>query len=64
LKMKQIRADKGISAAKLARIAEMHPSSISQIETHRLDPYPAQRTKIAAALGWKGDPADLFKEAE
>lgn len=44
----------------LARIAEMHVSSISQIESGRLRPYPSQAEKIANALDWKGDPGQLF----
>lgn len=48
----------------LAREAGMHVSSISQIESGRLSPYPGQVAKIAAALGWDGDPMELFEEVE
>jgi ribosome-binding protein aMBF1 (putative translation factor) len=41
----------GWSQSKLAREAEMHPSTICQIENGRLVPYPAQARKLAGALG-------------
>lgn len=48
----------------LSRITGMHPTSISAIENGRLRPYPGQVDKIVAALGWTGDPAELFEEVE
>ena len=46
----------------LARRAEMHVSSISQIESGRLIPYEKQVEKIAKALNWEEDPKELFAE--
>jgi len=62
LKMTAIRNEKGMSMSALARKAEMHVSSISQIEHGRLVPYPVQKQKIANALDWTDDIDDLFKE--
>ena len=46
----------------LARRAGMHVSSISQIESGRLLPYPRQQEKIAHALEWEDDLRELFEE--
>ena len=54
----------GLSMSKLARKADMHPSTVSLIERGRLAAYPSQILKLVCALGWNGDPADLFKEVE
>lgn len=62
--MTELRKEQGLSMSALAREAEMHVSSISQIEGGRLMPYPGQVAKIAAALNWEGNPAELFQERE
>ena len=60
----KVRTEKGLSMSALARMAEMHVSSVSQIENGRLSPYPTQKEKIAKALGWTGDVDELFAESE
>ena len=60
MKLVEIRKEKGLSQSALARLAELHPATISQIEHGRLKPYPSQMAKIAKALGWEGDAAELF----
>lgn len=60
--MTELRKQKGLTMSGLARRAEMHVSSISQIENGHLRPYPRQAQKIASALDWRGDVSDLFKE--
>lgn len=62
--MTELRKEQGLSMSALAREAEMHVSSISQIEGGRLMPYPGQVAKIAAALNWEGNPAELFQDCE
>lgn len=62
--MTELRKERGLSMSAFARKAEMHVSSISQIEGGRLMPYPGQIMKIAAALNWEGNPAVLFQERE
>ena len=49
--IKELRERRGWSQARLAREAEMHPSTICSIERGRLRPYPGQAAKIAEALG-------------
>ena len=48
--MRARRERLGLSKSALAREAEMHPSTVSQIETGRLAPYPAQAEKLEKAL--------------
>jgi len=45
-----MRRKKGWSQSELGRRAGVHPASISQIESGRLNPYPIQLEKIADAL--------------
>ena len=58
------RKARGWSMSRLAREASMHVSTISLIESGRMKPFPSQAEKLAAALGWKGETADLFGEEE
>ena len=60
----QERESAGLSKAALARKADMHPTTVTQIENGRLLAYPGQMAKLAKALGWDGDPAGLFKEVD
>ena len=62
LKMTEVRKSRGLSMSALARRAEMHVSSISQIESGHLVPYEKQVSKIAKALNWEDDPKSLFVE--
>lgn len=64
LEMTKERKARKLSMSALAATAHMHVSSVSQIESGRLKPYPGQVRKICAALEWQGDPMDLFKEVE
>lgn len=48
--VKRRRERLGLSKSAFARECGMHPSSISQIELGRLNPYPGQVTKIVAAF--------------
>ena len=50
----EARERKGWSKAELARKANMNASTISQIESGRINPYPGQLVKIARALGIEG----------
>lgn len=51
-----------ISQAKLARLAGVNQTSMSRIERGKEPPYPNRAARIAAALGWNGDPKELFEE--
>ena len=48
--IKRRREALGISKSALAREAELHVSTMSQIELGRLKPYPGQIEKISKAL--------------
>ena len=56
------RKRKGISQAKLARLADVNASSMNRIERGKEPAYPRRGQKIADALGWTGDPMELFEE--
>lgn len=58
------RMKKGMSQAELARRIGANQSSLSRIERGKEPPYPLRSIRIARALGWEGDPAELFEEAE
>jgi transcriptional regulator with XRE-family HTH domain len=65
--LKQERKKLGLSQAKLAQKADLHPTTVSNIETGNLIPWPGQREKLARALraeGWDGNPDALFEEAK
>ena len=57
-----IRKAKGMNRSQLARAASMQAGTITWIETGRFVPYASQLKKIADALGWEGDPSELFEE--
>jgi ribosome-binding protein aMBF1 (putative translation factor) len=64
LTLTKARQSLKLSQAKLAQRADMHPSTISNIETGNLKPWDGQRKKIEAALkelGWDNS-EDLFTE--
>ena len=58
------RWKKGWSMAELARQCGANASSISRIERGLEPPYPLRAQRIAASLGWRGNPMDLFEEVD
>lgn len=58
----KVREDAHISQRKLDRLSDVCASDISKAETRGLRLYPVQMERIAAALGWKGDPMELLEE--
>lgn len=54
----------GLSQSKLARLSDVNQTSMSRIERGLEPPYPRRAARIAEALGWEGDPMDLFEEAD
>lgn len=58
------RRKRGMSQAAIARATGANPSSISRIESGKEPPYPFRARRIADALGWEGDPMELFEEVE
>lgn len=57
------REAQGMSRSELARRAALNASTVGQIEAGRFIPYPGQLAKLAAALGYEGDPKTLLDEA-
>jgi transcriptional regulator with XRE-family HTH domain len=55
LQMTALRRQRGWSQAELARRAGMHNSTVCQIESARLRPYPRQLGALAMALGIASD---------
>ena len=53
-----------MSQSKLARIADVNQTSMSRIERGLEPAYPMRARRIADALGWAGDPMELFEEAD
>ena len=54
----------GLSQSKLARLADVNQTSMSRIERGLEPAYPMRARRIADALGWTGDPMELFEEAD
>lgn len=57
-----IRRSKGWSQRKLGEAAKVSASYICNAESRGMTLYPNQTKRLADALGWKGDPAELFEE--
>lgn len=64
MKLKDEREKQNLSQSKLAAMADMHPSTVSQIEAGRYVAYPSQLKKLAKALDWDGDPAALVEPGD
>lgn len=60
--LKRVRGLRGLSQASLAKAAQVTPSTVSQIECGRADPWKPQAERIAAALKWRGDVGALFRD--
>lgn len=54
----------GWSKAELGRRARIHPSRMGQAENGRAVPYDVELRRIAEALDWPGEPADLLREVD
>lgn len=53
---------RNISQAKLARLADVNQVSMSRIVNGLEPAFPHRGKRIAEALGWEGNPDDLFEE--
>lgn len=60
-KMEELRLAKGHSKSALARQAGLNQVTVIEATNGRR-PYRSQLERIAAALGWKGDPEELLRE--
>lgn len=62
LRLTKERNRRGLSQAELSRISCVNQSSMSRIERGIEPAYPQRGQRIADALGWAGDYAELFEE--
>lgn len=62
LKLELLRRD--MSQRELAERAHVNEASISRICRGKEPAYTKRGERIAAALGWTGDPAELFEEVD
>lgn len=51
-----------MSQSECARRANVNQTSMSRIMSGKEPPYPNRGKRIADAIGWKGDPQELFEE--
>lgn len=58
------RRKMGLSQAALARAAGINQTSMSKVERGLEPAFPYRGKRIAEALGWEGNPDDLFKAWE
>ena len=53
-----------LSGLEAARRAKLAPGTLSQIESGRFIPYEVQLARLAEALEWTGDPAELLEDVQ
>lgn len=56
------RKRRGLSQAQLARLADIHPATLSRLEAGKLFAYSGWRRRLERALGVPGD--ELFEETD
>ncbi len=64
IRLKKIRLSQGRSQRSLMFETGLDAALISKAETRGLVLYPKQATKLAKALGYPGDPMELFEEVD
>lgn len=62
--IEKLMAERGWSASKTARMADVNQASFSRILNGKEAPYPRRGQRIADALGWNGPWEELFEECE
>ena len=61
-KVTKLRKERGLSRSRLSVISGVNATSIFEFESGRRRPYPKAARELASALGWTGDPKELFEE--
>jgi len=65
LRIQKLREDKGLTRSALARIAVMHAATVGHIESRYVGrPYRSQLERLAGALDFTGDVAELLEEVD
>jgi len=59
-RLKEIRLDNDLTLLDLAKLTDISPSDISQMENQKKYPFPGWRKKLAKALGEKENYIFLF----
>jgi transcriptional regulator with XRE-family HTH domain len=60
LRLTVVRKRRGLSQAQLARIADIHPATLSRLEAGKVFAYAGWRQRLERALGVSGE--ELFIE--
>lgn len=60
--LESLRRKQEKSKSRLAGEANLNPATITYAEQRGFRLYPQQLEKLAAALGWEGDPELLLEE--
>lgn len=58
------REARGWSKSELGRQARLHPARVGQGENGRAVLYDVELQRLADALGWMGDPAQLLQDVD
>ena len=58
----KLREDREETKRAFGARCDTHPIRIGQIENRRVRPYDVEMARIAAALGWPGDPRELLED--
>ncbi len=64
VRVRDLLEERGLSIAKAAMLCKVNYSSMCRIVGGKEPAYPKRGKRIAEALGWTGDPAELFEEVE
>lgn len=60
----KIRGERGLSRSRLSVLSGVNVTSIYEFERGNRKPYPKALRKLADALCYEGDPAELFEEVD
>ena len=63
-RIKQALSDHGMTQKELAGKAGIDPATVSRIVNGKTAVYGGWSVRIAEALGWTGDPKELFEEVD
>ena len=64
LRLTECREERELTKQKLSFASHVPATTIGQIESGRFRPYPPQLERLARALGFLGDPAELLEPVE
>ena len=63
-RLKFMRLNAKLSQRQLGEKSGVAASDVCKAESRGLRLYPVQAQRVAAALGWRGDPMELFEEVK